>query len=115
MKIESIVFTKCPSLYIPVNTFGVYTPEEYNHNHTWLTTHRDLLGFSVRACADVRVALAEVPGVLGAGASEVVIGDASNDKTSILKNMESNEVGQEVSSPNVLNCDQYRVCVLIYL
>ena len=95
---------------LSVNTFSVVTPAAYTHNYTWLTTHRNVFEFSARACSEVRVALADVAGTLGAGAYEVIIGGQGNTKTTIVKDMQSNEIGQEVDSQNVLDCQQFKVC-----
>ena len=60
----------------------------------------------------MHVALAETPGVTGASAYEVILGTNDNTMSRILKNMETNEVGAEAETANVLDCNSYKVRAL---
>ena len=63
----------------------------------------------MEACAEAHIALAETPGVLGAGAYEVVLGADANTKSRILKDMSSNETVAETDTPGLLDCNKYQV------
>ena len=89
--------------------FLVKTSGNHDHNSVWLTTPRGFIEFSVEACAEAHIALAETPGVLGAGAYEVVLGADGNTKSRILKDMSSNETVAETDTPGLLDCNKYQV------
>ena len=55
------------------NMFYFETPGMHHHNVASLTTPRQVFKFSVEACKEVRIALAQTPGVYGAEAYEVSV------------------------------------------
>ena len=85
------------------------TPGEDTHQTVWLTTPRTFFEFSVEACVEAHIALAQTPGVTGAGAYEVILGADDNSRSRIVTDMLTNETGAEVATPNLLDCDNYKV------
>ena len=69
------------------NGYAVETPDdgqEYGFGRTWLSTEREVLQFSVKACSDAHVMLTAVPGDYTADdAYEIVFGANSNKETYI--------------------------------
>ena len=82
-------------LFILDGQFLIKTSGRNDHNTVWLTAPRSFISFSVEACAEAHISLAETPGVLGDAAYEVILGADSNTKSRILKDMNSQQIVDE--------------------
>ena len=96
-------------LFVVDGQFLIKTSGRNDHNTVWLTAPRSFISFSVEACAEAHISLAETPGVLGDAAYEVILGADSNTKSRILKDMNSQQIVDEEDTPEILNCNGYKV------
>lgn len=86
--------------------FTVHTPNVYNHNYAWLTLHRGVFIFQVRACAYAHLALLETPGDTSTNAYELVLGNSQNSKTTLYRGTStSGSVVKEEDTRDTLHCD----------
>ena len=86
-------------------TYSIHTEALYTYDRVLLTTHKNALGFSVRACMDAHLALLATPSMPTDHALELVIGAYGNKKSFFRAN---GTVLQVVDTPNALDCECHR-------
>jgi len=96
---------------LAVSEFLVYTPDETNYTRAMmLTTRVQSIQFSVQACNDAMLALANVPAFSASDSYyEVLLGTAQNTKCEIRKSGQS--VALAPANVEVLNCNEKRFVV----
>lgn len=96
------------SHFLPVSAIQVMTPDAKHNEQFWLTYNEPLnfIYFSVEACSNALISLAEVPFNLAAGSFEIELGVNSNAESVIRVN--NTEISR-VPSPGILHCNESRI------
>ena len=87
---------------------AVVTPEQYAYKTYWMTvfdTH--YLIFTVRACSNAHIILANRPGIADFDSFEIIIGYNDNKET-VIRRGPSAAILKNVSTPGILNCTELR-------
>ena len=91
------------------NGYEVFTAGDGKYGRSWTSVMGyDYLTFSVRACADVRLALATVPQTPETAAYHVIIADTSGRSLIQVDSVSGGEVKAEITISDLLSCDSYR-------
>lgn len=72
------------------------------------------LVFNVQSCAEARIALSPSPNLLAEHAYLVILGEANNEISRVVKDMASNATGKEMATPQVLDCQEMRVSMQLW-
>lgn len=78
-----------------------------NFDKIWLFTAKEVFRFSVQACSEANIFLAQTPYYKDVGA-QIKIGTNNNEKTTIIPDVSNTGHSESVATPRILDCDVMR-------